>query len=317
MNTTSLNDGDLVLLFGNLPYDYESDLPLSPIAGVTVASTPQTLFATPDSDHLPCYVLPGTKLPGTGINNCCLISKASESIPANVTRDALLFSYLTALRLLAPAYISVAGQFQYGGVDEPISRPTLLNTRSAWQPDPNYRYSEGDFERSGKLLNRMMECMTAGPTRLKYSLVMFSQVTNGFSLSYQMSVLALYAALEALFAPSGNYAKTLGVRTGKYLSPYDSGLGICGWIEKHYREARHPLSHGFWQFSPNPSYIDVRSCEFGILHEIVRLALLGFLSMEANEVSFLDQNGTKLQKALDNTKPANGQYLQGQKMWLA
>lgn len=318
MNSTILNKGDLVLLFDNLPYDYESDLPLSPITGVTVASTPQSLLDTPDSDHLPCYVLPGTKLPGMGINNCCLISRASESIPVYVTRDSLLFSYLTALRLLAPAHISVAGQFQYGGVDEPISHPALRNTHSAWQPDPNYCYSADDFKRAGKILDRMMMCMSAGPIRLKYSMVMFSQVTNGFSHSYQMGVLALYAALEALFAPKGkNYAKRLGGRVGAYLSSYDHGLGISGWIEKHYLAERHSLSHGFWQFSPDSVRVATRSNEFGIIHEITRLVLLGFLSMDTYDVLFLDQNGPQLQKVLDNTKPANGQYLQGQKMWLA
>jgi hypothetical protein len=319
MKNTILNNGDLVLLFSNLPFDYEADLPLSPTVGVTVASTPHSLLDTPDADHLPCYVLPGTKLPGMDINNCCLVSRESESVPPNVTRESLLFSYLASLRLLAPAPISVAGHFVYGGDAEPISHPTLFNMQSMWQPDANYRYSGAEFLRGGRLLDRMNGYLTAGPARLKYALMMFTQVTGGFSLSYQMCVLGLYATLEALFAPSGgrNYAKTLGARLGAYLSSYDKGMGICDWIEKHYQAERHSLSHGFWQFSPDSGHFDERKKDFGKVHEIVRLSLLGFLSMDPKETAFFNLTGKKLQRALDDLMPASGEFIQGQTMWLS
>ena len=315
----TINNGDLVLLFSHLPFDYEMDLPLSPIAGVTVALTPQSLFSTPDDDHLPCYVLPGTKLPGMVINNCCLVSRASESVPQNVTRETFLFTYLAALRLLAPAPITVAGHFIYGGADEPISHPTLLNMQSMWQPDADLRYSGTQFLQGGVLLERIIENLSAGPNRLKFAIMMFTQVTSGFSLSYQMCVLGLYAALEALFEPSGgrNYAKTLGLRLGAYLSSYDNGVGVADWIEKHYQSERHSLSHGFWQFSPDSQSFNQRKEEFGIIHEIARLALLGFLSMDQKKVRFLDLTKKKRQHALDNLKPASGDFIQSQKMWLS
>jgi hypothetical protein len=160
--------------------------------------------------------------------------------------------------------------------------------------------------------------LTVGPVRLKYALVVFTQVTTGFSLSYQMCVLGLHAALEALFAPSGggNYAKTLGARLGSQLSSYDYGMGICDWIEKHYTTERHSLSHGSWQFSPDPPRFDKRKDDFGRLHEIVRLSLLGFLSLGPKEVAFLDLTGKNLQRALDRITPANGGFIRGQKMWL-
>jgi len=178
MSQTKLNEGDLVLLFNNLPYDFSMDLPLSPAAGITVSATPHSLLATPDSDHQPCFVLPGVKLPGSRISNCCLISRISESVPQNIRRDDILFSYLTVLRLLAPAYISAAGQFNYGGEDDPISHMELKNIRSTWQPNPAYHYSGSLLLYGGKLLDRALECLTTGPHRLKYALTMFSHVTN-------------------------------------------------------------------------------------------------------------------------------------------
>jgi hypothetical protein len=319
MKTTTLYDRDLVFLFSNLPFDYETDLPLSPTAGVTVAATPQALLDTPDTDHLPCYVLPGTKLPGMGINHCCLISRRSEALRPNLTRESHLFSYLAALRLLAPAPISPASHFVYGGDADPISRPVLLNMRSTWQPNVSYRYSGAQILRAGELLDRMSGYLTAGPDRLKYALMMFTQVTSGFSLSYQMCVLGLYAALEALFAPSGgrNYAKTLGGRVGAFLSAYDNGVGICAWLEQHYLAERHSLAHGFWQFSSDTDRRDGRTQEFGMVHEIVRVSLLGFLSMAPDETALLNLTGKRLQRALDGLTPADGDFVKGQRMWLS
>ena len=177
MKQNPLNHGDLVLLFTNLPYDCESDLPLSPATGVTVDSPPFSLLETQNDDHLPCYLLPGTKLPGYGINHCCLVSKMLEPIPENISRKDFLFSYLAALRLLAPADIVVASHFEYGGDDEPILRPTLLNTYTVWQPDPEYKYTEAVFMRAGELLLRIVDCLTVGPSRLKYAFMLFSHVT--------------------------------------------------------------------------------------------------------------------------------------------
>ncbi len=316
---TGLSIGDNVLLFHNLPYDYVSELPLSPASGITIVDPPYALLGTPDNDHLPCYVLPGIKLPGIGINNCCLVNKKSEPIPDGISREDVFFYYLSALRLLAPANIFVAGSFQYGGEANPISPATLFNIRSTWQPDLEYVYSKSMFMRAGKLLNRIVRSLTDAPSRLKYALTLFAQVTNGFSLSYQMNVLSLYAALEALFSPSvGNYdyGKVLGTRIGAYLAIYDNGNDLSAWITKHYVQDRHRLSHGSWMFSIDYSRAQERNIDFGMLHEITRISLLGFLSMNADEVSFLNLHKNKFQQAIDNIKPANGEFLQGQKMWL-
>lgn len=318
MNTT-LSNGDTVLLFQNLPFEFDMDLPLTPSTGVSVDSTPHSVLQTPDDDHLPCYVLPGTKLPGMGINNCCLVSKASSPGPREDTPESRLFLYVAALRLLAPAPISIAGQFVYGGDDDPISRPKLLNMQSMWQPDTTYRYCGAELLCGGRILDRINSSIQTGPERLKCALMMFTQITTGFSTSYQMCVLGLYTALEALFEPSGrsNYAKTLGSRVGQFLSSFDEGIGIGDWIQRHYISERHSLSHGFWQFSPDPNHFSTRQTEFGKLHEILRLSLLGFLSMEPTAVAFLALPKKKRQQPLDDLKPATGDFLRGQKMWLS
>lgn len=325
--TTPLDHGDLVLLFTRLPFDYESDLPLTPAAGVMVARPPYSLLDEPQIDHMPCYLLPGYNLPGWGMMHCCLISKVSETIPNNMTRTDLLFSYLTALRLTAPATIDIASHFQYGGEDDPISQPCLYSLRSGWNPDDNYHYTEQDIMSAGRLLNRITHCLTQGPARLRNAFVLFSQVTNGWTVSYQMSVLGLYSALESLFAPSvqsrGNYAQTLGARVGSFLTPYSNGVNLNHWITQHYEKERHPLSHGFWQIDPRQSPSTNKRNDLGTLHEVLRLSLLGFLSLNSNELAFLNldpgadpkKQRTALQNGLEALQPAAGDFLTGQRMW--
>lgn len=310
-----MDEGDVVLLFFRLPYNYDDDLPITIVPALEIAETPFSALNSTSEEHMSCYVLPGHKLPGMGINHCCLVSPISCKPPVGISRDALLFLFITALRLIAPAIIEISGQFEYGGEEDPIRNPRLYNMRSTWQPAHDYSYCGLDFVNAGKLLIPIINCMNGNLGRLKYAFMLFSQVTCGFSLSYQMSVLALFAALEALFAPhKGNYGMLLGSRVGRYLAKFDTDRSLEKWLSDQYIRERHSLSHGFWQFSPDVEHTSERNMNFGKLHEIVRLCLLGFLSEDADNLSFMFLRGRKLQSKLDNLPPANGIFLQGQHM---
>ena len=124
--------------------------------------------------------------------------------------------------------------------------------------------------------------------------------------------------MEALFAPGkGNYGALLGSRVGKYLAKFDIDGSLGKWLRDQYIKERHPLSHGFWQFSPDTNHARERNVTFGKIHEIVRLCLLGFLSLDDESLSFMSLSGKKLQYVLDNLSPANGTFLSGQHMWFA
>lgn len=112
-----------------------------------------------------------------------------------------------------------------------------------------------------------------------------------------------------------NYGKLLGSRVGHYLAKFDTDASLGKFIIEQYKE-RHQLSHGFWHFSPDIKYAGERIVKFGKLHEIVRLCLLGFLSLDTNTLSFMSLNGGKLQKELDELPPADGVFLKEQHMWL-
>lgn len=310
--------GDEIVLFTEFPFDYETDLPIRPSDGLILSEPPYTALQTPDNDHMPCYVLPGTKLPGMGMCHCCLMSPASYAVPRAATRRGLLFSFIAALRLTAPARIVVGGHFTHGDSDNLIKDATLLNLRSTWQPRP-YRYTGADVIRAGEVFERMNECMVSGPSRLRNAAVLFTQVTNGYSFSYQMSVMGMYSALESLFAPSSGdttYAKTLGKRIANYLASYARDISLSDWIEKHYRDQRHSLSHGSWEMSPDEQIAQKKRKDFGILHETLRLSILGFLSTSNDDLAFLSKSGPPLKCGLDSLPPAQGALLKNQTMWL-
>jgi hypothetical protein len=141
-----------------------------------------------------------------------------------------------------------------------------------------------------------------------------------------MSYLALFASLEALFVPEGNNkAATLARRASDFLSTFEGhrpmdflgSEGIHRWLKKEYRDGRSNLVHGVQDVTPWTKNIgDEKEKAFGRLHEVVRLCILGFMSLDDEKLAFLsNSSGTRLQKELNNLGPAPGEFLEGQRMW--
>lgn len=99
--------GDFYLLFHELPFAFDEDLPLDLGLGVCLDSTPQCVLDNVDP-ALSDYLLPGYNLPGMGLNNCCLRCYTTKA-PSLKASD-LFFVSLSALRLRAPIGIRIAGQ---------------------------------------------------------------------------------------------------------------------------------------------------------------------------------------------------------------
>lgn len=307
--------GDFYLLFHDLPFEFDKDLPLNLGAGVCLDSTPQCVLDKVDP-ALADYLLPGYNLPGMGLNNCCLrcyVNKASS-----LNSSDLFFVSLSALRLRAPIGIRIAGQFKLGPKDGPVGEPTLYEICSSWQPYQGKRFSSSDIIASAAIARHIIHISRSGYKRMVTAIVFFSQVTLGFSRSFQLSYLGLFAALEALFVPEGSgKGKILSRRVSRFLRKFSFPENLEDWITKEYTLGRNKLAHGVHDASLETRMRASRSVAFGRLHEITRLCILGFISMKGGELSSLSSmTGKGLQAQLDTLSPASGRFIRRQQMWL-
>jgi len=310
--------GDIYLLFYSFPFDFGAGLPIGIGPAVFLDSTPQEILDEADPPALADFVLPGYNLPGTGLVQCCLRKPVSSALPNGMTAANALFLSIAAIRLAAPFGIEIAGQFELSGGDDRIASPSLYNLRSVWQPGSGQEYVySGALIMAADTIARRTAAVRSG-RRLMSAYVLFSQVTIGMVSSLQLATMGLFAALEALFVPKGNYARTLGSRVASFLSRLPFPVNIEKWLEDEYIRRRSKLAHGIQDVLPwrAQSVEAEKFLAFGRLHELVRLSILGFLSLTDGILhEHSTQNGTRLQKLIDSLTPGNGPYLEGQRAW--
>ena len=279
---------------------------------ITLENTPQK-FLEQVEPALADFVLPGYHLPGTGLVHCCLKYSDVDSSSEDES-SFLFFTTLTALRLQSPCSLSIAGQFKVSEEGDDMEDIELFEMDSSWSSATPLHYSIGDIKRASDLLEIITQEPVLGYKRLTTACIYFAQVTCGFSKSYQLSYLGLFACLESLFVPDGpNKGTTLGRRVSSFLKQQPFSFNLQTWIEKEYRACRNKYAHGILDISPKTKSRKPREEAFGRLHEIVRLSLLGFLSL--GDATLNDQNKSSkrsLQKNLDALPEANGKFLAGQ-----
>ena len=200
--------GDMYLLFHRLRYDFSEELPLQLGSCVCLDKTPQAWLES--SDHgLADYLLPGYSLPGTDLNNSCLRCFMVPHQGQILSQEDYLFLSLLALRMYIPIEIDIGGQFRLGDEGDRILEPTLYEIRSSWNIDKSDYLTPTDLFKASALVERLCAVNRLDLKNLQSGLVFFSHATLGFSKSLQLSYLALFAALEALFVPSNKKAITL------------------------------------------------------------------------------------------------------------
>ena len=297
--------GDIYLLFHDLPFDFSQDLPLSLGSGICVDMTPHNLLYSAEKG-LSDYILPGFSLPGTGINNCCLRCYSIGEVSGNLTTENLLFLALLSMRLHNPLNIRIAGQFQVGEDNDPVLHPKLYELSTPWSTGGSYNPS--DFVVIEKILGRLIEADKLRFCRLATALIFFSHITLGQIASYQMATLGLFSSLEALFVPNGSKAKTISERISRFLSNYHFPNGrLDEWIKHEYINTRHKLAHGIHDATFSIKARSDKYRKFGLLHEICRLSLLGFLSLDDSILKEMSKaNGKVLQRNIDSLSPVPG-----------
>jgi len=126
--------------------------------------------------------------------------------------------------------------------------------------------------------------------------------------------MSLFASLEALFVPKGNKAKTLARRVPSILSNVQFSFPVADWLEKEYKSHRGNLAHGIQDVMPWSKLSPEKSEALGRLHELTRLSILGFMSLDNDVLEKLSiKNGSSLQNELDNLPAGGGAFLQDQK----
>ena len=309
--------GDTFLLFEYFPFDFATDLPVIVVPAVCLDSTPVEVLHSADPRGLADYVLPGYSFEG-GIVNCCLRKPGSLVLPRGMTAAQALFRSVEALRLAAPFRIEIAGQFELEDGTARIGMPRLYQLRSAWWPDSanNNQYSGSMIDFAARTGARTLEF--ENERRLNSARVLFSQVSVGMTSSLQMATMGLFAALEGLFVPHGNKAVSLGTRVARFLEQIPLPFDVASWLQEEYIHRRNHLMHGVqnilaWRSEPLDRE---KVVAFGRLHELVRLSLLGFLSLPDHSIrqhSVL--SGPPLRRFLDNLGPARGAFVDGQPTW--
>lgn len=248
MPAPPITPGDIFLLFYSFPFDFGADLPIGIGPAVFLDSTPQQILDEADPPALADFVLPGYNLPGTGLVQCCLRKPVSIMPPEGITASTAIFWSVAALRLVAPLGIEIAGQFEVSNNQE-ISSPSLYNLRSAWQPLSGKYFTGFLVDTASRVAYRIIEIRDEKRIFTAYNL--FTQVTVGMVSSLQMAVLGLFAALEALFVPRGNYARTLATRVARFLSSFQFPVELSKWLEQEYIHARSQLIHGVQDIHPS------------------------------------------------------------------
>lgn len=325
---------DVFMLFSELPYDFHSGkLPIKILENLYFDNTPghllnpQCFCDSSDVEGLLEYaglvnmILPGHTLPGIGIVHCCLRFESAKGDQYLDCGPSILFStFITSLRLQKPCPIILGGQFEVGPSDEPIQNPTPSRwLTSPHNPKPSLCYSKTDVQLSSEISKDLLIIRQLNnESRIKSALIYFSQVTQGFSISLQLCYLGLWAALEAVFQPAGsNKAETIARRITAYLSDFDLPDDLEEWLKTEYIHRRSKFTHG-WHVAP-PQLQNIRRGKDAIpkLHEITRLCLLGFISLDQSEqIRISKLTGKKLQQELDSLGQAKGKYLNQQKMYL-
>jgi hypothetical protein len=313
-NAPPREPGDTFLLFSQFPGQLLlEDLPLAVGPDVYVETTPVDVLENADPPAFADFVLPGYHVDWTLWSNRCLRCPRAGNRASKREPGVLLFNSLAALRLWDPARICIEGKFELGK-NEAMENAVLFHLKCPSPFDASSFYSPADVASAAAIAQRQLELWELGYQRVVTATTLFLHVTCGFSVSFQMSYLGLCSALEALFVPQGaKKATTLANRAARFLTLPET---VGDWLEGEYGCGRNRLAHGDDDAVPWGKLREERRLAFGALHEIARLCILGFASLENGELAALSVKSAKrVQGRLDALAPAAGRFMDGQGPW--
>jgi hypothetical protein len=317
--TEESGPGDTFLMLNYFPVGLvEEELPWRVGPGVYLDSIPRGLLDATDPRAWADFVLPGYNVQPADFRYC-LRSPSGEAAALGQEPVPLFFNSVGALRLQRPFHITVEGWMRVeGGGAMKLERGYHL--ASPWKPEFGGFYLHDDLDTAAAIAKRQLEVWELANRRIRSATGYFLQVTCGFSISFQLAYLGLFAALEALLSAGKADARALSERTARFLSkmPPPQGWEIQKWVYSEYKDVRNKLSHGDQDINPWRKKL---SCEnrqrLGRLHEIARLCILGFMGLSDRALLEIGKakKQVELERLLDQLEPASGGFMTDQHMW--
>lgn len=317
-----LKQGDMVMLFHHFPFAYDRALPLQIGPGVCMDNTPFGLLDSIENGLID-FILPGYSIEGFHRNATCFRCYLSE-VDTTIAQDELLFYSLLALRLQTPRFFNCGGTFIVGDNEQPIIKPTRYAWSCFWSAKKPHHLTLKKITDSLIISKRLIEVKQSEFKRIHDGLLFFANSSMAGSTSLPLRYIGLFGALEAIFCPNKTKSKTLSKRASSFLCQFHrqfSKLKIGSkkmgeWIEDQYIRVRSQIVHGTYDSKLQIEKDITGYQNYGILHEITRLSLLGFISLENDLLSKLSESsGVALQRTIDNLNSASGNYLTNQRIW--
>ncbi len=264
---------DRCYLFLKFPFDwsFSSKLPIELAPGIYLTLTPQhaLAYAAPKGSSvdmqigLAAWICPGYGL-GMGICNVCI--KIDANVPSEL-RDRYFWFIIEALYLVKPLYLSIAGAFSYGTLEEGFvgTHPSRIGHRSnmcaeSFFGDSNGRnlcYSEEELKQAGFYFSRIVEIFNSRRTAARpyFNLKAFFEATLWERSIYASTSFSKLFPLIDSFAgnPSHDHDKKVSRRfslflkgiTGSQLYEAMSEEKIESRLLSIWHDHRAPDLHGY------------------------------------------------------------------------
>lgn len=312
------------LLFSCLPFDFSSALPLALGNGVMLDKPDAAYAAIRKDEQLGALLVPDM-VAGLGQVHVCLTRVHTRRVGFERARTDL-FLALTALRMAMPFTLQVSSALtlESGAVDN----PGRYFFGSCVNPANAQTFDALIVSEAQRINLRLVQLRSRGVERARSAILFFEHVTLGFAHSWQLSMLGLFAALEAIFPqptsqgeaaiPREHYDTRLARRVFEFLPRTLAPRGWRAWLQKAYKNRRNALAHGDHTAPFQRGSIGIHSRELLQLHEIVRLALLGVLGHSNDELRRLlpVHSGTRaIQTNLEARGTALSTFLARQLRW--
>lgn len=320
----------LYLLFSDFEFDFETPLPARLGNGVWLdqIQTVDLAINRPENAAVPPMVVPH-QVAGVAQVHVCMRTTIASYAQLDAGLQKLWWA-LIALRLFKPFRFETSGY-------------VLINNHEvvAFQSYPfvsmvnpgNVGTINRDCVVGAAAIGRAVRPWRgAGLIRPRSAMIFFAQSTMGLVNSWQLSMLGLFAALEAVFPqpkagaarrlahPDETYNKRLSRRVAGFLGTRAGLNGTEAWLARVYEQRRNSLAHGVAVASARRSQLQSNSNDLVRLHETVRLVLLGMAGIPAQTHKLtlpVEAGELRVQQEIDRRLPAPELLLTGQSAYLA
>jgi hypothetical protein len=320
---------DEYLLFSDLPFDFQVALPLEFGNGVFLDNPRPAYTAVDAEEGLPTLATP-ERYVGMGELHVSLRRSHTRRIGSEKARDDLWLALL-ALRLARPIHFRTTASLAVENesiAGTGISQSTLEARINSTAAAP---LTAAIVAQARRINLRIKTLRGIDLERVRSALILFSHVTTGRVMSWQLCALGLFGCLECVLpqpapgqstrlnTPGETYGARLARRVNTFLQPIRRPARFQASLADAYKSVRNPLAHGFHDASFGGRGVNALRARLLLrLHETARLTLLGFLGFSNAQLRTLlplDAARISIQNGIDRVGQAPLLFLAGQRFW--